>query len=261
MCLILLALDARPDYPLVVAANRDEFYTRPTAPAGWWDDAPGVLAGRDLRGGGTWMGVSRGGRFAAVTNYRDTLPVSPDAPSRGHLVGGFLRGGEAPEAYLRALEGRAGEYAGFNLLVGEGGRLWYFGNRGGEPPRELVPGVYGVSNALLDTPWPKVERGKAGLRAILGGGGPVDPEALFRLLWDAEPAADPLLPDTGVGIELERVLSSPFIRSPEYGTRASTVLLAGRGAVTLVERGMAAGEEGWTERRFTFAASPAAAGQ
>jgi uncharacterized protein with NRDE domain len=259
MCLILFALDAHPEYPLVVAANRDEFYARPTAPAAWWPDAPGALAGRDLRSGGTWMGVTRGGRFAAVTNVRDPLPVSPDAPSRGHLVGEFLRRDDAPEAYLRALEPRAAEYPGFNLLVGEGGRLWYFGNRAGEPPRELEAGVYGLSNALLDTPWPKTERGKAGLRAALAGSGPPDPEALFRLLWDAEPAPDPLLPDTGVGIELERMLSSPFIRSAEYGTRASTVLLVDRsGVVTFVERGVVAGEPGWTESAHTFRAGAAA---
>jgi uncharacterized protein with NRDE domain len=252
MCLILLAHDAHPRHRLVVAANRDEFYERPTAPAAWWPDAPEVLAGRDLRGGGTWMGVTRGGRFAAVTNFRDTAPAAPDAPSRGHLVGGFLRGADAPDAYLRALAPRAGEYAGFNLLVGEGEELRYFGNRGGAE-RTLAPGVYGLSNALLDTPWPKVERGKAGLAAALAGGGDIDPEALFGVLWDAEPAPDGRLPDTGVGLERERMLSSPFIRSPEYGTRASTVLLVGRdGRVRLVERTTVPGRDGWTESAHEF---------
>jgi uncharacterized protein with NRDE domain len=252
MCLILLAHDAHPRFRLVVAANRDEFYERPAAPAAWWPDAPEVLAGRDLRGGGTWMGVTRGGRFAAVTNFRDAAPAAPDAPSRGHLVGGFLRGADSPGAYLRALAPRAGEYAGFNLLVGEGEELRYLGNRGCAA-RTLAPGVYGLSNALLDTPWPKVERGKAGLAAALAGGGDVDPEALFRVLWDAEPAPDGRLPDTGVGLERERMLSSPFIRSPEYGTRASTVLLVGRdGRVRFVERTTVPGRDGWTESAHEF---------
>ncbi len=254
MCLILLAHDAHPRYRLVVAANRDEFYERPTAPAAWWDDAPAVLAGRDLRGGGTWMGITRGGRFAAVTNYRDVAPPSPDAPSRGHLVGDFLAGDGAPGAYLRALEPRAGEYAGFNLLVGDGSGLWYYGNRGGDA-RPLGPGVYGLSNALLDTPWPKVERGRAALREAVSSGEDVDPEALFRILWDAEPAPDLLLPDTGVGIERERMLSSSFIRSPEYGTRASTVLLVGRdGRVRFVERSVVPGRGDWTEVAYGFEA-------
>lgn len=264
MCLILLAHDAHPRHRLVVAANRDEFYERPAAPAGWWEDAPEVLAGRDLRGGGTWLGVTRAGRFAAVTNFRETVPPAPDAPSRGHLVGGFLRGRSAPDAYLRALAGRADGYAGFNLLVGEGDELRYFGNRGGAE-RRLAPGVYGLSNALLDTPWPKVERGRAGLAAALAGDGDVDPEALFRVLWDAEPAPDARLPDTGVGLERERMLSSPFIRGPEYGTRASTVLLVGRdGRVRFVERTVTPGADGWTESAHEFqldgtAAAPAGA--
>ena len=263
MCLILLAHDAHPRYRLVVAANRDEFYARPAAPAAWWPDAPGVLAGRDLRGGGTWLGITRAGRFAAVTNFRETAPVAPDAPSRGHLVGGFLRGADAPEAYLRALAARAGEYAGFNLLVGDGEDLRWLSNRGGAA-RALEAGVYGLSNALLDTPWPKVARGKAGLAAALAGGGEVDPGALFRVLWDAEPAPDAHLPDTGVGLERERMLSPPFIRGAEYGTRASTVLLVGRdGRVGFVERTVATGRDGWTEsaHEFEIGRGPAGAGR
>ncbi|HEU0079714.1 MAG TPA: NRDE family protein, partial [Longimicrobiaceae bacterium] len=153
---------------------------------------------------------------------------------------------------LRALAVRAGEYAGFNLLVGQGGDLRWFGSRGGAA-RALEAGVYGLSNALLDTPWPKVVRGKAGLAAALAGGGEVDPGALFRVLWDAEPAPDAHLPDTGVGLERERMLSSPFIRGAEYGTRASTVLLVGRdGRVKFVERTVVPGHDGWTESAHEF---------
>ncbi|HEX8274128.1 MAG TPA: NRDE family protein [Longimicrobiaceae bacterium] len=251
MCLILLAHEAHPRYRLVVAANRDEAYARPTAPAAWWADAPGVLAGRDLLGGGTWMGISRGGRFAAVTNFRETAAPPPDAPTRGRLVGDFLRGAEAPDAYLRALAARAGEYAGFNLLVGDGGGLRWFSNRGGAA-QAVEPGIHGLSNALLDTPWPKVDRGRDGLAAALLRDD-VDPEALFRVLRDAEPAPDEHLPDTGVGLERERVLSSPFIRSPEYGTRASTVLLVGRdGQVRFVERTVTPGRDDWAEAAHEF---------
>ncbi|MBV9774904.1 MAG: NRDE family protein [Gemmatimonadetes bacterium] len=256
MCLILLAHDAHPRYRLIVAANRDEFYARPTAPAGWWDDAPGVLAGRDLRGGGTWMGITREGRWAAVTNYRETTPPPVDAPSRGGLVGGFLLGEGEPEAYLRALLPSVGAYAGFNLLVGDGERLAYLSNRG-EGVRVLGPGIYGLSNALLDTPWPKVERGKAALREVVRRGDEPDVEALLRVLADTDPAPDPLLPDTGVGVERERMLSSPFIASPEYGTRASTVLLVARdGGVVLVERTIVPGTNRRHDVRFRFRLSP-----
>lgn len=261
MCLILLAHEAHPRYRLIVAANRDEFYERPTAPAAWWDDAPEVLAGRDLRGGGTWMGITRAGRWAAVTNYRETAPPPPAAPSRGGLVGGFLRGDEDPETYLHSLLPGAAEYAGFNLLAGDGERLSYLSNRGGGV-RTLEPGTYGLSNALLDTPWPKVERGKAMLREVVDAGGEPEVEALLRVLADADPAPPHLLPDTGVGPERERMLSSLFITGPEYGTRASTVLLVGRdGGVTFAERTVVPGTDRRSDARFRFrlAVHPAAA--
>lgn len=264
MCLILLALDSHPRFRLVMAANRDEFHARPTAAAGWWSDAPGLLAGRDLRAGGTWMGVTRGGRVAAVTNYREPVPPQPDAPSRGALVTDFLRADADAVRWAGELEERAAAYAGFNLLVDDGAAMTYVSNRGGLA-RTLVPGVYGLSNALLDTPWPKVVRGRAGLHAALDGYGADDTmleDALFRLLADAEPAADALLPDTGVGAERERMLSSLFIRSPEYGTRASTVLLVGRdGAVRFTERRIDPASGEWAESRFAFAAERAAAGE
>lgn len=255
MCLILLAHRVHPDFPLVFAANRDEFYARPTAPAGWWEDAAEVLAGRDLRAGGTWMGVTRGGRWAAVTNYRDFRLEGAERPggrSRGELVSGFLLGDDAPEEYIRGLQERAVEYNGFNLLVAAGDSLWYFSNRGGAP-EELEPGVYGLSNHLLDTPWPKVVRGKRALAALLQEGYLLPPDPLFEILAGSDPAPDAELPDTGVGRDLERALSSLFIVTPVYGTRASTVLLISRaGMATFVERSFAAGAQRGEEIRYEF---------
>jgi uncharacterized protein with NRDE domain len=256
MCLIAFAWDAHPAWRLVVAANRDEFYARPTAPADWWADAPDVLAGRDLREGGTWMGVTRAGRFAAVTNFRDPgLHQLAGAPSRGALVADFLRGSVDAEAYAHDLAGRAAAYNGFNLLVGDEGGLFYVSNRT-PGARRLEPGVYGLSNHLLDTPWPKVVRAKQAMAGALaradGAGGGWD-SGLWEMLGDRVIAADDDLPDTGVGAERERLLSPPFIRSDVYGTRASTVLTVGRdGGVRLVERSAAPGQDGWTEARHAF---------
>lgn len=257
MCLITLAWDAHPAFRLVVAANRDELYTRPAAPADWWADAPGVLAGRDLREGGTWMGITRGGRFAAVTNYRDPgLAHRPGAPSRGALVADFLRGSADAGAYARDLAGRAAAYNGFNLLVGDAGGLFYLSNRT-NGVRRLEPGVYGLSNALLDMPWPKVLRAKVAMADALARVGGVAADGwesgLWEMLADRVVAADDDLPDTGVGAERERLLSPPFIRGDVYGTRASTVLtLARDGEARLVERSVKPGEEGWTEARHAF---------
>jgi uncharacterized protein with NRDE domain len=254
MCLIAFALDAHPAYRLVVAANRDEFYARPTAPADWWAEAPDVLAGRDLREGGTWMGVTRAGRFAAVTNYRDPgLFQKPDAPSRGALVADFLRGSAAAEAYAHDLARRAAEYNGFNLLVGDDAGLFYVSNRT-EGVRRLEPGVYGLSNALLDTPWPKVVRAKKAMADVLTAAeGDALDAPLWEVLADRVIAADDSLPDTGVGAERERLLSAPFIRTDVYGTRASSVLtIARNGEVRLVERSVVPGQDGWTESRHAF---------
>jgi len=252
MCLVLFAYDAHPRYRLVLAANRDELYARPTAPAAFWDDAPELLAGRDLREGGTWLGVTRGGRFAAVTNFRDPAAQRPGAPSRGALVAGYLRSRGGPLEYLAGLAPLASAYNGFNLLVGDGRSLAWFSNR--HPAfRILPPGVYGLSNHLLDTPWPKVARGKADLRQALEGPPDELEASLFATLALRDPAPDAALPETGVGAELERALSAAFIVTPEYGTRSSTVLLIGRdGGVSLVERTGAGGAEGTTEVRHRF---------
>jgi uncharacterized protein with NRDE domain len=221
MCLILVAWRSHPHYPLVVAANRDEFFVRRTAGADFWADHPDVLAGRDLEGGGTWMGITRSGRFAALTNYRDPASQRSDAPSRGALVADFLGGDDSIEAYLARIAPRSPAYNGFNLLLGDGARIVWFSNVAGEPAA-LAPGVYGVSNHLLDSPWPKVGAGKTALAAALGA--LPDAEPLFELLRDDGVHPDEALPRTGVSLEWERLLSSAFVRATGYGTRSSTVL-------------------------------------
>lgn len=235
MCLILIAYRCHPGYELLVAANRDEFHDRPTAPLAFWDDAPQVLAGRDLRQGGTWMGVTRTGRFAAITNYRDPGRMRPDAPSRGRLVGDFLQGSQPAGAYLEGLLPRTGRYNGFNLLLGDETGLHYYSNHAGSP-RSLSPGWYGLSNHVLDTPWPKLRRGLAMLRRALDQRPDPTPDDLLRLLADRAVAPDPELPRTGVPLEWERWLSPIFIDAPGYGTRSSTVLLVDeRGRARMVE--------------------------
>lgn len=222
MCLILIAWQAHPEYPLVVAANRDEFFARRTAAADFWTDAPDILAGRDLEAGGTWLGVTRTGRFAALTNYRDPARNRNGTPSRGELVSRFLAGRQSGPAYLAELETTTDRYNGFNLVFGDTHGLWCFSNCG-EGERRLSPGIYGLSNHLLDTPWPKVVRGKSALGMALKALPEVGP--LFELLRDDRIAPDEALPRTGVSLEWERLLSAAFIRMPGYGTRSSTALL------------------------------------
>lgn len=236
MCLIVIAWRARDDLPLVVAANRDEWRDRPARPAHWWDDAPRLFAGRDLKAGGTWMGVTREGRFAAVTNFRDPAERRSSARSRGELVTRFLLSREAPRDFLAALGAHAGEYDGFNLVAGDGESLWYFGSREGSA-RAVEPGVHALSNHLLDEPWPKVVRGRLAMEAALGE---TDPSPrLFAALADGEGAPDEALPDTGVGIAWERRLASPLIAGADYGTRCSTVLAVSReGKVAFEERSL-----------------------
>lgn len=234
MCLILIAHGAHAEFPLVIAANRDEYYQRPTARAAFWQDHPQILAGRDLECMGTWLGVTRGGRFAALTNFRDPRERKTDAPSRGLLVSDFLVSGEEPRAYLEEVSTHAQRYNGFNLLVGDVDCVFYFSSREAKV-QELSPGVHGLSNHLLDTPWPKVARGKQRLQAALAG--EPNAETLLDLLHDREPAPDGELPDTGIGADLERVLSPALIVSPKYGTRASTaVLFESDGSVNFSER-------------------------
>lgn len=230
MCLILFAYKRHPDYRLILTANRDEFYQRPTAALHVWQDYPQVLAGRDMVQQGTWMGITRTGRFAAITNYREVAIQPSDAPSRGNLVAGFLTGSTSPEAYLEKIQSEAHRYSGFNLIVGDTQTLYYFGNRDGSI-RMLEPGLFGLSNRLLDTDWPKVRDGKARLADTLkkrNGNPRVDSRSLLALLQDQNRPSDDRLPDTGVGIENERMLAPAFITSPDYGTRSSSILLMAR---------------------------------
>lgn len=250
MCLILLAWRAHPDYPLVVAANRDEFFARPTAKAAAWPDARGVLAGRDLQAGGTWLGIGPGGRFAALTNFRDPASQRPDAASRGGLVAGFLTGNERAPAYVERIAADAAAYNGFNLLCGDGETLVWFSNVGGAA-RTLEPGVYGLCNHLLDTPWPKVQAAKSGLREGLAA--LPDDAPLFQLLRDDGIHPDADLPRTGVSLEWERLLSAAFVRAPGYGTRSSTVVaMAADGWTTFDEQTWLEGAAPGPRVRYRF---------
>lgn len=231
MCLIVFAWRVIPAVPLVAAANRDEFYQRATAPAAPWPEHPQIFAGRDLQAGGSWMGItqpaagSKASRFAAITNIRAPSEHRADAPSRGHLVADYLAGNMTPQQYVDAIRPGAGAYNGFNLVLSDGDTLIWFSNRGDDDPRNgkpLEPGVYGLSNALLDAPWPKVLKTKAQFASLLCLGAPDD--AYFEMLADTTPAPDQRLPETGVPLDLERMLSAVRIESPSYGTRTSTVV-------------------------------------
>ncbi|HHW60870.1 MAG TPA: NRDE family protein [Syntrophomonadaceae bacterium] len=252
MCLILFAHDCHPRYQLVVAANRDEFYQRPTLPANYWPDAPHILAGRDLQEGGTWMGVTTTGRFAALTNYRDPSSHKVDAPSRGHLVENYLRCDLTPVSYLESLPEGGAAYNGFNLLLAADDSMYYYSNREGQI-RKVEQGVHGLSNSLLNTPWPKVSRGIRVLTDILQDED-IKVERLFAMMTDQEQPEDQELPDTGVGLEMERMLAPIFVTSPNYGTRLTTVILVGRdNRVRFWERSyLHARPDEWDEVHYDF---------
>lgn len=266
MCLIVF--DWRPAADdgalLTLAANRDEYFSRLSAPLDWWPDQPNVLAGRDLVGGGTWLGLSRDGRFAALTNYRAPHAMRANAPTRGTLVAGYLTGpAMAPLDYLNALVDRAALYNGFNLIVGDLFRrelAWYC-NRADRAPASLPPGVHGISNAVLDTPWPKLVRKRAELSALVEGARIASLGALVELMRDPCVAADEALPSTGIALERERALSAAFIETPDYGTRGTTALRAALRDATIeldiVERSDDDGSHRLTrpgshERRYAF---------
>jgi uncharacterized protein with NRDE domain len=254
MCLIAFAWKAHPEYSLVVAANRDEWHDRPAAPAAWWSDHPEVLAGRDLQAGGTWLGVTRSGRFAALTNFRDPSDRKTDAPTRGKLVSNFLIGTTSAREYLIALREHAGEFPGFNLLAGDGNSLYYFSSRIGEI-LAVPPGVHALSNHTLNEPWPKVDKAKSALGAALRVEMPwkTRQRLMFDLLSSKERAPDTDLPDTGVGIEWERMLSPAMIVGERYGTRCSTVLSMARDrSISFVEHSRASNGGVTSEAAVSF---------
>lgn len=221
MCLILFALQQHEEFPLIVIANRDEYYARPTQSAHWWSDTPGIFAGRDLEARGTWMGVNKKGRFAAVTNVRQPGNLGPGRLSRGKLTRDFLSGRESAEAFLKNIETDADDYAGFNLLVGDDSGLYFYSNRD-SGVRRIAPGIYGISNGIFNEHWPKLESGKKALENALQRD--IGDDMLMQILTDDSQAQDSALPETGVALDIERLLSSRFIRSPDYGTRASSVV-------------------------------------
>jgi len=236
MCLILFAWQAHPRYPLVVAANRDEFHDRPTAAAAFWEETPDIMAGRDLQAGGTWLGISRNGRFAAISNYREPLYKASELEnSRGHLVRDFLLDNSAPESYAEHLQIRGNVYRGFNILIGDPDALFYVSNRKNRPVK-VDPGHHGLSNHLLNTDWPKVRNGRSRLNSVLKDE-QVDPEALLELLADRSTRSATSLSTEELQSEPERMNKRIFIDSPVYGTRSSTVLLVdNNGEMTFVER-------------------------
>jgi uncharacterized protein with NRDE domain len=256
MCLILFAYKFHPRYPLVLAGNRDEFYDRPTAPAAFWEDAPQILAGRDLRCGGTWLGVTRKGKVAVLANHREPQGNQANTRSRGLLVGDVLLDERPGYDYLEELRRTTDRYNGYSLIFGGARELYYFSNRGALPP-EIQPGIHGQGNDLLDVQWPKVVRGAEGLRRILASGADPSVEELFALLADRHVAEDSSLPDTGIGLENERILSSIFVRGPLYGTRSSTlVLINSKNILTFVERTYDGNPHHHTTVEYRFESGP-----
>lgn len=244
MCLIAFHWQPDGPVPLVLAANRDEFYERPTAPLAWWEGGR-ILAGRDLKAGGTWLGVAEDGRCAAITNYRDPMLTFPDRASRGQIPARFLAGTDSAAAFLEALRQEDRAFNPFNLLLFDGRELLGYESHH-DRPRAFVPGIHAISNGDFDAPWPKVEALKAGFLVAQD-----DDEALLALLADAQPFPDERLPSTGISMELERTLSPVFIRTPTYGTRASTILRVGRETVSILEqRFNREDQEGQAEFRF-----------
>jgi len=250
MCLALIARAAHPRHRLVLAANRDEFHSRPALPAEWWPE--GILAGRDLQGGGTWLGIDRRGRVAFVTNVRDPSGYDPSAPTRGTLVPQILADWLPPAESLRSLIATSAGLNGYNLVVGDP-HSFHWGSNRASSITALAPGVHGISNALLDTPWPKVVRTKAALTRWCRDDDSDDLAPVFALLRDSEPAPDGELPSTGISLERERLLSSPFIVSAEYGTRCTTIMTISRsGDVRFVERTFDPGGNATNEVDYRF---------
>lgn len=223
MCLILFAINCHPQYRLVLASNRDEFYSRPTLPAAFWQDNEVILAGKDLKQGGTWLGLTTTGRFASLTNYRDPANINPQAPSRGHLVHKYLNSDISPMSYIKGLENSGLAFNGFNLLMGTTKAIYYYSNLERDI-RQVANGIHGLSNSFLDVAWPKVSKGKQALADCLQEQA-VNKERLFAIMADREQPEDDQLPQTGLSLEWERLMSPAFVVSSSYGTKCSTVVL------------------------------------
>ncbi|HKZ09182.1 MAG TPA: NRDE family protein [Rhodanobacteraceae bacterium] len=235
MCVVALAWNTHPRWRLLLIGNRDEAHARPSAPLAHWADAPDILAGRDLEAGGTWMGMHASGRAAVVTNVRDPR-AAHDRASRGLLVSDFLRGGDPAAQHAEALRIEAARYRPFNLLLFDRASAYFVSNHPQVCARELAPGLHGLSNGDMDAAWPKVRRATAALQTWLDAGDE-DFEPLFAALADETPAPDAELPDTGIGLELERRVSPPFVRGAVYGTRATTLIGLDRdGGGCIIER-------------------------
>ena len=241
MCLITFAYQSHPEFPLIIIANRDEFYERPTATVDFWDDAPNILAGKDLRMGGSWLGVSKSGRFAAITNYRDPSRPESGQLSRGGIVKAYLNSNQSSAAFIEELRGHKDLYGGLNVLLYDGEEFHHYNNVFDE--HQIVsPGVHSVSNATLNTPWPKVTFAVKTLQTAIEHEA-LKTNQLISLLTNTEIAPDEALPDTGVGIHLERALSAAFVKLPNYGTRCSTAITFHKnGAIQLLERTYEQGE-------------------
>jgi len=235
MCLILFSYNSHPHYKLILASNRDEFYERPTKQLHKWADK-NILAGQDKMNNGTWLGLTADWKLAAITNYRDLSNIKDNAPSRGLLVSNFLENNDSPTNYLNKISTSASDYNGYNLLVGDKNGMYYFSNIENKIEK-IKPGVHGLSNRFLNTPWPKVENGKKEFERIIGLGKEIPIDEIFKLLSDTTQAPDEELPDTGVGIEWERVLAPIFIKTEAYGTRASSIILIDdNDQITLIEK-------------------------
>lgn len=251
MCLLLISFNTHPEYPLIVAANRDEFYQRPTEKAHFWKDHPGLLAGQDLEAGGTWLGITKTGRFAAVTNYRDMRLLKTNTVSRGALTTNFLNSDLTPIKFGNDLISTSDQYNGYNLLFSDMETLYYFSNQT-KKLKQLNEGVYGLSNHLLDTPWPKVLNSKEAFVEATSEGN-IEIDDLFKILSDEKEAPDDQLPDTGLSRELEKTISPVFVKSELYGTRSSTIILINSiNEVLFIEKSLDTETDLWVESQFQF---------
>jgi len=254
MCLIFVAFNQHPKYPLIIAANRDEFLDRPAKQIDFWSENSNILAGKDLTAGGTWLGVTKTGYFAMLTNYRDLSNLKANAPSRGKLVLDYLAGELDPRAYLKALNSTASKYNGYNIILGTLDDPWYYSNQNNKI-YQLGSGLYGLSNALLDTKWPKVERGKEKFADIISHD-VINVESIFSFMNDRTLAEDEQLPDTGIGYEKEKLLSSLYIEMPGYGTRNTTIILKdNEGKVEVIDRAYNRNNNSTSDKEFKFSLS------